>query len=123
MTNQKMLVVLVAMLLTTAAGLVWLAMAGNIWAAGILFSVWTLACVVVGAGIVSYVNVARAREEQANFAANAKENLQMMALMQKVQNMQNQSLMQQVGRMPQLMLPSNGTDNFLIEDGIFDELE
>lgn len=117
-----MKILLVVMTFIAGAGLVALAMWGNVWAVGILFSVWTLLCVVVGAGIVAYVSVARARAEQSNFAANAKENLAIMQMMQRVQNLQNQNLLSQVSRLPQLPAGEN-SDSFIIDESIFAELE
>ena len=123
MNTQKMIVILVSMALATIGGLLYLAMAGNTWAVGILFGGWTIICLAVGFGGAVWQYRAMAARTQQSFMANAKENLALMGAMQTVQNRQNQTLMSQlstVARLPQAPAP---VDSLLIEDGIFNELD
>ncbi len=60
-----------------------------------------------------------ARRQQADFIANAKENMGIMARMQTVQNAQNSQLLKQVKALPE----AKPTAALVIDDAIFSELE
>ena len=123
MNTPKAIVILTTMALVVIGGLLYLAMAGNVWAAGILFSGWTILCVVIGWSLSLIQQARSATKEQQNFMANAKENLSMMAAMQTVQNRQNQTLLQQLGSVARLPQAAPAlADSLLIDDGIFEEL-
>ena len=126
MNTQKAIVILSTMALATIGGLLYLAMAGNVWATGILFSLWTVLMIVTGWGLSIFQQGRATAKEQSAFLANAKENLALMASMQSVQNRQNQTLMQQLGTVARLPQAGPGLDlskSLLIEDGLFEELE
>lgn len=127
MTTQKLIFLLTIILLSVAGILIYLAAGGEAWATGILFSLWSIFCLVLGSGIVIVINAQHAKQDQAKFQANMTENLQLMQQAQKVQNAQNQTLLQQVGQLSRFPPQGNGgfppSSSFLIDDGIFDELD
>jgi uncharacterized membrane protein YeiB len=98
------------------------AVAGSLPAAVILAVLVTVLLVGIGAGIALAVQKLANEKSQADFVANAKENLALMSSLQSVQNRQNQTIMQQLSQAARLPLPANGADNFFIDDGIFNEL-
>lgn len=98
-------------------GLVYLARQGDIWAASILAALWTMLATTFGAFIVLYVTRQRDIKQNADFAANVKENLLIMQQLQRLQNEQNKGLIQAS------KLPQPHQNGLVIEDGIFDELE
>lgn len=124
MNTQKLILILSTMVLAILAGLVWLAVQGVTLAIVILTVLATVGLIGVGVGFtLIHIKIAADRQ-QAQFTDNASENLQIMSAMQSVQNKQNQTLMSQLGaahRLPQAPPQANG--NFLIESGIFDDLE
>ncbi len=122
MGTQTMVVVLMSMLLAAIAGLLWLAMAGNVWAIAILVAVACIFCVTLGFGLSMLQNRNQAEREQANFVNNARENLALMAGLQKAQNLQNRGIQQQVQTLTKLPEPSEPNGAFVIQDGIFDHL-
>jgi hypothetical protein len=131
MNTQKATVILTALGLAILSGLFYLATEGNTLAAAVLFSLWTIVCVVIGWGLsILQQSQAAAREQQA-FMANAKENQQivqgnigMMAAAQKVQNLQNQMLQQQLATVNRLPAPGVDLSSALdITDGVFAELD
>lgn len=122
MSTQKMTVILVSMALAILAGLLYLAIVGNVWAVGILFSGWTLVCVIIGYGLAVWQQSQAAAREQQAFVVNARENLQIMSAMQTVQNKQNQTLMAQLNQAARLPAPADQW-GLSVEDGIFSELE
>jgi hypothetical protein len=113
--------------LAILAGLVYLAAAqGSIVAAVILAILATVLLVGLGAGITLATQRMANEKSQADFVNNAKENLAIMASLQRVQNSQNQTLMQQLKQAARLPEPPPGFDPggaLLIEEGVFDELE
>jgi hypothetical protein len=124
MTRATGIVIVFSMLLATVAGLIYLAMGGDTWATGILFSIWSIICVAVGAGIVIVVNNNQAAREQRDFTNNLKENLTLMSAMQSIQNKQNSTIMQQLDKAVRLPHPTADSDNILqIPESIFSELE
>jgi hypothetical protein len=127
MNTNKAVVILATLGLATVGGLLYLAMAGNVWAVGVLFGGWTLLVLVIGYGLATLQqHLADKRDERA-FQANAKENtaimqsnFMMMAAAQKAQNLQNQTYQQQLAaRLP--AAPGLG-DALMIEDAVFSEL-
>jgi thiol:disulfide interchange protein len=67
----------------------------------------------------------RERQEQERFTTNARENLAIMASMQRVQNAQNSMLLRQA-REAKRALPDNDVidiDALVADDSVFDELE
>ena len=88
-----------AALLIVTGFLIWgisLAAGGNVAAIVALSVLAAIALVCIGAGIVAGVTAINAKRQQADFLANARENLAMMATMQRVQNMQTQNMMRQL---------------------------
>jgi hypothetical protein len=119
------LVFIFCLLLASVGVLIWLAMAGNVWAVGLLFALGAVSFVLLGAGIVVFVNGQSAQREQQNFIANAKENLSVMAAMQNIQNKQNATIMQQLNSAARLPMLGSGqpTDVISFDESIFDELD
>ena len=123
MNTQKAVVILTTMALAVIGGLLYLAMGGNVWAAGILFSGWSILCVVIGWSLSLIQQDKAAAKEQQAFSANVKENLAIMAAVQTVQNKQNQTLLNQLGSVARLPQAAPMADSLLIDDGIFEELD
>ena len=112
-------------ILTLIAGLgylIYLAMEGENWATGILFSLWSIFCVMIGAGIVQWTNHLHAKQETARFNANMQENLSNALALQRLQNEQAKGLTH-LSRIQPSDAGRNQPPAFLIDDGIFDELE
>ena len=124
MNTQTLILTLTILTLAILAALVWLAILGYVLAYVGLAVLVTI--ILIGLGLsfgLIHQKIASDRQQQA-FIDNAQENLSIMNTLQTIQNKQNQTLMQQLGavsRLPQPQRPTN--NNFLIEDGIFDELE
>lgn len=123
MNTQKAVVILTTMALAVIGGLLYLAMEGSTWAAGILFSGWSILCVIIGWSLSMIQQEKAATKEQEAFSANLKENLAIMSAVQTVQNKQNQTLLNQLGTVARLPQPAAPIDSLLIDDGIFEELE
>lgn len=111
-----------SVLLLATVALFYLAVKGNIWAIGVMVSVWTIFCVIVGALIVGYVVKIQSAKEQENFILNAKENLQVVQNQQRLQNMQAESLMKQLGQASRLQMPEP-ENAFIIDSDVFSELD
>lgn len=73
-----------------------LAARGNMAAIVIAAILATVALIGIGAGLIIAVNAMNAKQEQENFVANARENLAIMAGLQRVQNLQTQNVMRQL---------------------------
>lgn len=123
MNTQKMIFALAVMGLAILSGLFYLATEGSTIAAAVLFSLWTIFCVVIGWGLsIIQQRSAAAREQQA-FMNNAKENLGIMGAMQSIQSKQNQDLMRQLNQAARLPAQAAPGGFLSVEDGIFSELE
>jgi thiol:disulfide interchange protein len=91
-------------------------------AIGLLFVALTI-------GILFFAHWIQSRQEareQQRFLANAKEDLAIMAMMQKVQNQQNALLLKQSRDLTRQLPAPNGNESdggFTFDDAIFDELE
>lgn len=118
-------VFLIVLLLGVFGLLVWLANSGSVVAAYVLGVVTTLVLYVVYSIFELLRNREQANKEQVTFVANAKENLAMMQAMQNIQNKQNQAIMGQIGMAARYQppVPDDNSSTFLLEDGIFDELD
>lgn len=117
----------VVLMLALLVGLALLAWHGNVAAGVVLGAV--VAATLIGLGVILSLvaSWAAAKREQAHFAANAKENLAIMAAMQRVQNAQNAMLLKQA-REAQKMLPQPDgdvldVDALVFSDDVFAELE
>jgi membrane-bound ClpP family serine protease len=121
---------LLILLLLMLAGLVYTASEGNVFAAGALGAILAIVCILIGVGLTVLAIHASGRREQATFNANARENLQIMSAMQRVQNAQNTALMRQAVAASRGLPPgqSSGSlsglgDALLMEEDVFSELE
>ena len=117
---------LIVLLLTLGllAGLVWLTAAGNIAAAITLGAVSALILIAIGFSLYTLTGHLHAHREQLNFAANAKENLAIIAAMQHVQNQQNSQLLRQLRQAPALAANTLDLDAALtFDEAIFSELD
>jgi membrane-bound ClpP family serine protease len=121
---------LLILLLLMLAGLVYTASEGNVFAAGALGAILAIVCILIGVGLTVLAIHASGRREQATFSANARENLQIMSAMQRVQNAQNTALMRQAVAASRGLPPgqSSGSlsglgDALLMEEDVFSELE
>lgn len=123
MNTQTLIFVLVLLALGILAGLVWLAVTGSIIAGVILGAILAVVFVAIGLSFGLIHEKITSDRQQQQFMDNAQENLSIMGALQKIQNQQNQTLMQQLGTVSRLPQPPTPNGNFLIEDGIFDELE
>lgn len=123
MNTPKAIVILSFLAVAVISGLFYLAMAGSTWATGILFSGWSILCLVIGWALSMIQQDKAATKEQEAFSANLKENLAIMSAVQTVQNKQNQTLLNQLGTVARLPQPAAPIDSLLIDDGIFEELE
>jgi len=123
MSTQTMVVILTSMLLAAIGGLLYLAMTGSVWAIAILVAVACIFCLVLGYGLSMLQNHSQTAREQAQFVNNARENLGIMAGLQKAQNLQNRGIQQQIQTSTNLPGPDDKTNGqFVIEQGIFDHL-
>lgn len=123
MTTQALILILILIGLAILAGLVWLAILGYLIAYIILTGLAVVGLVMLGLsyGFI-YQKVAADRQQQL-FMDNAQENLGIMQALQRVQNEQNKGLIQQLNQVNRLPQPPSNNGSFLIEDGIFDELD
>jgi ABC-type bacteriocin/lantibiotic exporter with double-glycine peptidase domain len=96
----------------------YLAITGSIMAIITLTIGITIIVFCAGAGLAIYTVKIMQTKAQQDFQANAQENLDIMQNMQRLQNLQNDTVMKQLSQASRL--PDNG--QFLIEDGLFDEL-
>lgn len=123
MNTQKLIFSLAVMGLAILSGLFYLATEGSTIAAAVLFSLWTILCVVIGWGLsIIQQRSATAKEQQA-FMNNARENLAIMGAMQTVQNKQSAGLMAQLNQAARLPAQAAPGGFLSVEDGIFSELE
>ena len=109
--------------LALLAGLIWLTSEGNIAAAIVLGAVAAIVLILTGFGLSALAGYLHAKREQANFTANARENLTIMAAMQKVQNQQNAQLMRQIRQTPALPAGPLDIDALTFDEGIFSQLD
>ena len=110
------------LLLVILAALVWAAFAGNLLAGIVLAVIATTGLILAGAGLALLVIQQANAKQQADFIANAKENLAIMTQLQRAQNLQSLGILSQVKTMGQL--PAGGTMSGLtVEESIFEELE
>jgi hypothetical protein len=121
---------LLILLLLMLAGLVYMASGGNVFAAGALGAILAIVCILIGVGLTVLAIHASGRREQATFNANARENLQIMSAMQRVQNAQNTALMRQAMAASRGLPPGQPSgslsglgDALLMEEDVFSELE
>ncbi len=119
--NIPTMVVVLSFLFTSGL-LVYLAMWGNPWAITILAVLSHVTCLVLGYRLSSYQSEKQAERAQDNFITNAKENLALMAGLQRAQNLQNRGIQQQVQTLTKLPEPSEPNGAFVIQEGIFDHL-
>jgi hypothetical protein len=106
--------------------LVWLAALGYTFALILLAILGTMLLVGLGEIFSLIRDKIAAQRQQQQFLDNAHENLTIMNSLQGIQNKQNQILMRQLGqlsKLPPLPPQPNFNGDFLIEDGVFDELE
>ncbi len=121
---------LLILLLVMLAGLVYMASEGNVFAAGALGAILAIACILIGVGLTILAVHASGRREQTAFNANARENLQIITAMQRVQNAQNTALMRQAVAASRGLPPGQSSsslsglgDALLMEDDVFSDLE
>ncbi len=116
---------LVLIFLGILAFLVYAVAQGSLIAGVVLAIVVTILLVCVGAGIALVTQKMANDKAQGDFMANAKENLSIMALMQKVQNLQNKTVMDQLKGTARLSLPEPGerVDVLEYDDIVFEELD
>lgn len=110
--------VVLALLITLG----YLAVGGSLAAGIALAIITTVVLILTGALIALAVQKMANQKAQADFVANARENMAIMAGLQRTQNLQNQTLMQQLGRVARLPEPTD-SHSLLIDEGIFSELE
>ena len=120
----------IILFLLMLAGLGYMASQGSVAAALAVGAVLAIACVIVGVVLTVLAIYAGARREQTAFSANARENLQIITAMQRVQNLQNTALMRQAMAAGRGLPPGQAPDELggpgdalLMEDGVFSELE
>jgi hypothetical protein len=120
----------IILFLLMLAGLGYMASQGSVAAALAVGAVLAIVCVIVGVVLTVLAIYAGARREQAAFSANARENLQIITAMQRVQNLQNTALMRQALAAGRGLPPGQATgdlgglgDALLMEDNVFSELE
>jgi len=107
-------------LLAVLGGLVYLAgWRGNTIAAFVLGLLTAALLIMAGYGVSLLQSWIAAKRQQADFVANAKENMAIMARMQQVQNAQNSQLLKQVKALPE----AKPTAALVIDDAIFSELD
>lgn len=122
MNTQTLILILTVLGLAILAGLVWLATLGYILAYVILAVLAAVGLIGLGLSFGLIQQKIAADRQQQVFMDNAQENLSIMNTLQSIQNKQNSTLMQQLGAVSRLPVPPAQNGNFLIEDGIFDEL-
>ena len=109
--------------LATLAGLIYAAVGGNVLAIVALAVLVTVLLVATGAIIALATQRQANAKAQADFVANARENMAIMAALQKTQNLQNQSLLSQLGQVRRLPETTNGASSLTIDSDIFSQLE
>lgn len=120
MNNVKTLVTLLGI-----GGLVYLIISardGDVVSIATLAVLVSVALILLGVGISLVVLTMHYRREQARFAQNAKENLDIMQAMQRVQNLQNTQLLKQARQLP---APGDilDLDALQFDDAVFSELD
>lgn len=124
MNRYHLLLIWTVLLVITLGGLVKLAMDGATVAVVILAVLGALLLVGFGVIITLFAIGVSARRDQANFMANARENLSIMQAMQRVINAQNTQLLRQVQKAGQLPAPENDVIDLVeIDESIFDTLD
>lgn len=122
MSKYTMYLIMFLIVFLALAGLVWLAMEGNVIA--IIIVAVLGACALMSIGQV--FEIIRKRQEQAGFWLNAKENIGTIMAIQNVQNKQNEAITRQLGQVARLPQPTAGVnlnDIFPVEEGIYSELD
>ena len=123
MNNLFLTLILVVALIATIGVLIWFATGGSVIAGFVLGILTAAVMIFAGSGISLIQTYIASKREQENFQANAKENLNIMLAMQKIQNSQNTQLLRQARELP--LLGQNGTPptpSFDFAENIFDEL-
>jgi hypothetical protein len=121
MSKYTMYLIMFLTVFLALAGLVWLAMRGNLIA--IIIVTVLGACGLMSIGQV--FEIIRKRQEQAGFWLNAKENIATILAIQNVQNKQNEAITRQLGQVARLPQPTPGVsldEVFPVEEGIYTEL-
>jgi hypothetical protein len=119
---SKYTFIFLLVLLAVLALLVWAAFAGSLLAGVVLAVIATAALMLAGAGLALLVLKQANAKQQADFIANARENLAIMTQLQRAQNLQNLGIMSQVRTQGQLTA-GGSMPGLTIENDIFDELE
>ncbi len=121
MNTQTLILVLILMALAILAGLVWLAILGYILAYVVLAVLVTVALIALGLSFGLIHQKMTNDRQQADFVANAKENMQLLQQQQRALNAMNQNSLVRNGH-SQLPAPA-GSGNFTIDHAAFDELD
>lgn len=116
---------LVLIILAVLAFLIYAVAQGSLIAGVVLAIIGTIVLVCVGAGISLITQKMANDKAQGDFMANAKENLSIMGLLQRVQNQQNKTIMDQLKGAARLSLPESGEQVDVLEydDIVFEELD
>jgi hypothetical protein len=115
----------VLIILAVLAFLIYAVTQGSLIAGIVLAIISTIVLVCVGAGITLVTQKMANDKAQGDFMANAKENLSIITLMQKVQNLQNKTVMDQLKGATRLSLPEpdDPADVLEYDDIVFEELD
>lgn len=119
MNTQTLILVLTIIALAILAGLIYLATAGVVIAYVTLAVIATAGLIGLGLGVGIIHQRIAADRQQSDFVANAKENMQLLQQQQRLLNAMNQNSIVRNGHNQ----PPPVGGNFLIEDGIFDDLD
>ena len=116
---------LVLIILAVLAFLVFAVVQGSLIAGIVLAIVVTIVLICVGAGISLVTQKMANDKAQGDFRANTQENLSIMTLMQKVQNLQNKTVMDQLKGAARLSLPepADSSDVLEFDEAVFEELD
>jgi len=115
---KKTTFVFLLLLLIGITGLGFQAAAGNPLAMVVLAVLATVTLIIIGASISLIHARIAAKQQEAQFNANVRENLAIMQQMQTLQNAQSKNLMTQTQHLPE---PTGSP--LIIDDAIFSELE
>ena len=99
---------------------------GDRMAIAVLAVMASVALILIGWGFSTLTNAINDRREQKRFADNVRENLTIMAAMQKVQNQQNAMLLKQAKEAPRLPAPGGDVwdvDALVMDDEVFSDLD
>lgn len=122
--NTQALVLWLVLLLTAViTGLVYLAALGSIVALAVLASLVTVLLIVIGYSLSMYQVKTISDSSQQVFRSNAKENLDIMNAMQRVQNQQNRTVMDQLKTAARLPDPGVPNPNGVARDFDFEEAD